>query len=283
MKIILSRKGFDSSSGGGPSPIFPDGRMLSLPIPDKGSEIRYRDIKWEDRNLGKIVSELTNRRVSDSHFAHLDPDLCRESLPRADNWLPVFGQTGAAQGHLRNQNVTVGDVFLFFGLFRDVVFESEHLRWRTGSKPRHVIWGWLQVGEIFAVDELDKRKYSWAKDHPHLNRPPDRNNTMYIAKEILELPDLPTHQRGSGVFPRFSEELQLTASDAASTSVWELPKWFFPVEGRQPLSYHRNLKSWERKPNTTRLKVVARGQEFILECADYPEATKWLYSLIAGL
>ena len=33
MKIILSRKGFDSSSGGGPSPIV-DGRCLSLPIPE---------------------------------------------------------------------------------------------------------------------------------------------------------------------------------------------------------------------------------------------------------
>ena len=31
MKIILSRKGFDSANGGGPSPIFPDGRLLSLP------------------------------------------------------------------------------------------------------------------------------------------------------------------------------------------------------------------------------------------------------------
>ncbi len=34
MKIILSRKGFDGTYGGYPSPIFPDGRMLSMPIPD---------------------------------------------------------------------------------------------------------------------------------------------------------------------------------------------------------------------------------------------------------
>jgi len=33
MKIILSRKGFDSTYGGFPSPIFEDGRMISLPIP----------------------------------------------------------------------------------------------------------------------------------------------------------------------------------------------------------------------------------------------------------
>ena len=33
MKLIFSRKGFDSSAGGIPSPILPDGRMISLPIP----------------------------------------------------------------------------------------------------------------------------------------------------------------------------------------------------------------------------------------------------------
>ena len=44
MKIIFSRKGFDSVSGRVPSPILPDGRLLSLPIPDKGSSIRYDDL-----------------------------------------------------------------------------------------------------------------------------------------------------------------------------------------------------------------------------------------------
>ena len=34
MKLILSRKGFDSSCGEQASPIMPDGTLLSLPIPD---------------------------------------------------------------------------------------------------------------------------------------------------------------------------------------------------------------------------------------------------------
>ena len=34
MKIILSRKGFGASYGGKLSPIFPDGTLYSLPIPD---------------------------------------------------------------------------------------------------------------------------------------------------------------------------------------------------------------------------------------------------------
>jgi hypothetical protein len=44
MKIILSRKGFDSSYGGYPSPILPDGKMVSLPIPLK-DDLTYSDLE----------------------------------------------------------------------------------------------------------------------------------------------------------------------------------------------------------------------------------------------
>ena len=43
MKVILSRKGFDSCYGGHPSPILPDGRMISLPIPSSEDLICYKD------------------------------------------------------------------------------------------------------------------------------------------------------------------------------------------------------------------------------------------------
>jgi hypothetical protein len=55
MKIILSRKGFDSSSGGVPSPIFSDGDMLSLPIPDRASTVKYDEIAG---NSWATVGEL---------------------------------------------------------------------------------------------------------------------------------------------------------------------------------------------------------------------------------
>ena len=35
MKVVLSRKGFDSANGGIMSPIFEDGTMVSFPIPSK--------------------------------------------------------------------------------------------------------------------------------------------------------------------------------------------------------------------------------------------------------
>ncbi len=134
MKIIFSRKGFDSASGGAPSPIFPDGRLLSLPIPDRRSTICYKEIRWHEYNLGTIVSELTRGRIRTTHRAHLDPDLYRKSLPRHRGWKPIFGQTGSARGHLRNQGIREGDVLLFFGLFRNVVFDGKRMIWDKRSQ-----------------------------------------------------------------------------------------------------------------------------------------------------
>lgn len=42
MKVVLSRKGMDSRAGGIPSPILPDGTLLSLPIPNEKSGVPYQ-------------------------------------------------------------------------------------------------------------------------------------------------------------------------------------------------------------------------------------------------
>ena len=78
-KLILSRKGFDSASGGCPSPIFPDGTMYSLPIPSGGAQITYGDLYYGDINIGQLVDDLTRRRYPENRFdardgVHLDPD-----------------------------------------------------------------------------------------------------------------------------------------------------------------------------------------------------------------
>ncbi|NLS76228.1 MAG: hypothetical protein GXY76_03110, partial [Chloroflexi bacterium] len=109
MKLVFSRKGFDSAAGGMPSPILPDGRLVSLPILDSRSRIRYGDITSDGRSLGPLVDQLSDGRVRSHWRAHLDPDLVRESLLRSPGWRPLFGQAGAAQGHLRNHGVGPGD------------------------------------------------------------------------------------------------------------------------------------------------------------------------------
>lgn len=281
MKIILSRKGFDSAAGRSPSPIFPDGRMVSLPIPDKRAPTRYADIHWFEFNLGSLVNELTKGRVPASHFAHLDPDLRYDSLPRLPHWRPTFGQTGAAQGHLRNNGVQAGDIFVFFGLFRRVQYVSNKYVWDNGSQPEHVIWGWLQVEETITVDTCQRDRYKWVNNHPHFHRGVEANNTLYIAREHQTLTNLdPGQISGAGVFTFYSNSLRLTASLALKPNQWHLPGWFYPFTGRKPLTYHTDLNRWQIDEQGVRLDAVARGQEFVLDCQDYPEAIEWVTSLI---
>jgi len=281
MKLILSRKGFDSSAGGVPSPIFPDGRMLSLPIPDKRSPIHYDAIKYEGESIAPLVSSLTRGRIKPHYGAHFDPDLSIESLPRFDGWRPIFGQTGASQGHLCKNGVQPGDLFLFFGFFRRTTFANGKYAWLKGSRPIHAIWGWLQIGEILPVDIGKGRLYDWAMYHPHCYWDPDKNNFLYISSSDLSLGRVVIEDiGGAGTFPRFSATRQLTAPSASNPSLWKLPEWFFPRKGRRPLTYHSDMGRWRTTGDGTELRTAGRGQEFILDCDEYPETFSWLSQLI---
>ena len=55
MKIILSRKGFDSSNGGISSPILPDGTLLSLPIPGKFDNLSFDDLNYNGVSFSNIL------------------------------------------------------------------------------------------------------------------------------------------------------------------------------------------------------------------------------------
>lgn len=50
MKIIFSRKGFDSTAGGFPSIIFPNREMYSIPIPSKFDRDLYSEIVYKYDN-----------------------------------------------------------------------------------------------------------------------------------------------------------------------------------------------------------------------------------------
>ncbi len=58
MKIILSRKGFDSSSGKQANPIMPDGTLLSLPIPDEEDTNTFSSLQWEGSSYFDIIHSL---------------------------------------------------------------------------------------------------------------------------------------------------------------------------------------------------------------------------------
>jgi hypothetical protein len=279
MKIILSRKGFDSSYGGVPSPILPEGRLLSLPIPSPGSPIRYRELTMAGYAVGRLVETLTNGRLGAVHSAHLDPDLRAEAYSRAPGWRPLFGQDGAAQGHLANQGVGSGDLFLFFGWFRQVERVADHYRFVRGAPDLHVLYGWLQVDTVWAL-ETRPAVPNWARYHPHVHRDAEANNVIYVARKTLSLGGCVDRAPGAGVFTHYHERLRLTAP-GRSRSIWRLPRWFYPVEGREPLSYHTNPDRWARGDAHTLLRSVPRGQEFVLDADQYPEALSWARTLVA--
>lgn len=281
MKLILSRKGFDSSAGGVASPILPDGAMFSLPIPSTHSPIRYQDITLCGRSLGHVVPDLTKGRTKADCRTHFDPDLAPGALPRQSGWRGLFGQGGGEQKVLANKGVGAGDLFLFFGWFRRVEQYGEAFRFVRDAADIHVLCGWLQIDAVFDVARDRERIPSWASYHPHMkNSEHMTQNTLYVARERLTLDGVDTDVPGAGVFPRYDDRLRLT-KPGASRSRWSLPAWFHPGPDRPPLGYHGNSSLWARAGDRVELKSVARGQEFVLDVARYPEALSWIREIVA--
>ncbi|WP_343081446.1 hypothetical protein [Ostreiculturibacter nitratireducens] len=241
MRIIFSRKGFDSGAGGAPSPII-DGRPISLPIPtNRRSETTYADL-----GLSEIVEAATKGRIAGTSLCHHDPMF--------ENGRCAFGQTGAAQAHLANNAVGVGDVFLFFGLFAEP----------SGRDRHHRFFGYLQVEDVISLGAhpvADDQPRGFAMRHPHSLGEWNPNNTLYLGRGQI------THSA--------HDELRLSRP-GGGVSHWRVPPWLVEVG----LTYHARPDRWE---GTDTLNVAARGQEFIAEAGERDDARRWLEDVISGI
>ena len=274
MKIILSRKGFDSGYGGYASPIMPDGCLISLPIP-LDDETTYSNLFFDNnKSYFDLMREIKPRikrgkqliELDKESKCHLDPDL-RENIfkdRRPSGWKSCFGQISAAQTHLANQGVTIGDIFLFFGWFRKVEYFDGKPRFVRNEPNLHVLYGYLEIGDIINTtkDEIP----TWLNYHPHAKskeRRIDPTNTIYIAANYLTGSKI----RGAGTL-KFNEDLVLTKK-GYSRSKWNLGDVFKKVK----ISYHSNT-SWK----DSYFQSVAKGQEFVVE--DNEEISSWAIQLI---
>lgn len=258
MIVILSRKGFDSKYGGYPSPVLPDGRMISLPIPSD-DKIRYSDLRVDENLTYFDLMKQLNPRIkynykwhilTENTQCHLDPDINGSAMKRHISWKPLFGQIGAAQTHLnKTKEVGEGDLFLFFGTFRKTI-KQDGVYQVDSNQEFHAIYGYLQVGEIIPVGNNTKFP-KWMDYHPHTD--PSRyggNNTIYVARDRLTWqPSAP----GAGLL-NFTEKLILT-KERCSKSRWNLPPFFKEVK----ISYHSE-KSWKNGY----FQSARRGQEFVI-------------------
>lgn len=283
MKICLSRKGFDSQYGCIASPILPDGRLLPLPIPSNVDDFAMQDLHAPGIDVANLLSDLSGKRLNLQTHVHLDPDLNRAPQLRHKGWRPALGQTGAAQGHLARQGFGAGDVFLFFGWFRSVEQTGVGWRYVRGAPDLHLMFGWLEVDEVLPV-VTDRaaclRRHPWIANHPHVARPEHYDsqlNQLYIAAPSSQY--VRAAPFGAGYFPQYRDALRLTEQGCTRT-IWRLPCWFMPENGRPPLSYHPTGSRWTRDERGVLLRSAAKGQEFVLDCDYYPEAKAWLHNLL---
>ncbi len=288
MKIILSRKGLDSSFGSVPSPILPDGRLVPVPIPEihrpEPSLPTLADLSlWSgppDISTADLMTQVSRGKMNGSTTVHLDPDLDSLTIARRPGWRGAFGQSGAAERHLQNQGVTIGDLFLFFGWFRQVECRNGSLRFVRGAEDVHVLFGYLQIGEICPVDRSAEFP-DWLRSHPHaVSSACESLDTIYIGADQLSVPgvgvaDVP----GFGRFRRYHDDLRLTAP-GRSRSIWRLPADFMPGE-RAALSYHQNESRWTRADDgSVLLRSVGRGQEFVVDGEEYPGVQEWALGIL---
>ena len=288
MKIILSRKGFDSANGGVASPLFQDGSAVSLPIPaGRGCPARFDRVSAPETayegDLGALVEQLTRGRVPAMARCHLDPDLHEKATGQDGAWQAAFGQIGAAQRHLENEQVGAGDLFLFFGWFREAEQIDGTWRYRREAPSVHRLFGWLQVGEALQIGddvETARKRFPRLRRHPHLWGWWDESNTVYAATEELRFEGAPEGTAGAGLFePDPERRLVLTAPDARLRTEWRLPAAFKPADAHPGLSYHRDPKRWTENDGKTRVRAVARGQEFVLDATGREEAVAWAAGL----
>lgn len=267
MKIILSRKGFDSSYGGMASPILPDGTLLSMPIPSKEERVKYTDLYYNDVSYYDIIRTLKpTTKIEEKYTCHLDPDIRREVAKRSEGWRPAFGQEGAALSHLQNQGVGIGDLFLFYGWFKQTEYSRDgKLCYVKGAPDQHIIYGWFQVGQII---DSPADVPAWLSTHPH-NSPERWNsklNAIYIASDSLSLN---SKLSGAGCL-HYSDKLVLTKK-GCSRSVWDLPDFMRNI----PISYNAN--AWQEKG----FMSAKKGQEFVFEATD--EAIEWVKGMFLNL
>ncbi|PRY92840.1 hypothetical protein BCF33_1702 [Hasllibacter halocynthiae] len=240
MRIVLSRKGVDGAAGGCASPVL-DGRCLSLPIP---APRRFPSaVRYRDLDLPAPVEALSKGRLTGDLPCHPDPAF--------HGGRAALGQVAAAQSHLARQGVGPGDIFLFFGLFG------------TGRDRAHRVFGWLRVEEVLRLPGRPAPADLIGEGRPHPHTRGDlcewpASNAVYLGPGAAGAPA--------------AAALRLTAPDGPA-SRWRVPGWM----RRTGLTYHAKPARWAEAGH---LLSAPRGQEFVADATDVPEARAWAESII---
>lgn len=292
MKIILSKKGVDSSNFSEPIEAKEGEELFFMPIPSLKEKHKYQDIM---HCPGKSLLDVANENCKNGKFkiqipiktlqqdnkvgCHLDPQV--KDYFGQKKFLASFGQAESAQSYLENNEVGLKDLFLFFGWYYDI----------DEKRDKQVIWGYMQVGDILTFQEDGKvdskilgqnlsreyveSKYPFLKNQPHWinkeNYPYSRRNTIYIASEFFNN----DHSiKGFGVFKYDKEkELDLTAKNAKCKSQWQVERL-----KNVCVQYKKgNGEQYQFDDNGYISIAKGFGQEFVI---DGEKAEKWAFDII---
>ena len=264
MKIILSRKGLDSSAGGKPSPIMKNGQIFSIPIPtnDINSPHRYSEVVINDINAADLLSIVGAKKLHANTNCHFDPILKFN--------IGLFGQAGNAQRELDKLEVGEGDLFLFFGWFRDF--------YSCKKADYHHLFGWLQVDQVIRGSK-QIRKFCEAIEiaHPHacLDEKRFKYNTLFVSNPESTLKFLGLDTRGHGLFAQTNNKLILTER-GRTRSNWYMPKKYFSPS-LNPNLFENRLR-WSSQ-SSNRVKCAGYGQEFVISTLRNPSVKDWARDL----
>lgn len=241
MKIVFSRKGFDTQNGFGPSPIV-DGRPVSLPIPDtKGlSRTTYAQL-----GLGDHAVQASGGKIRGDALCHHDPMFTPDGRC-------YFGQCQSAQGHLANEGIGPGDVFLFFGLFA-----------RPDGERHHRLFGYLEVEQVVPIAGAARETLAPfdALDHPHAIGMHGTNDHIYAGP--------------GGLAQTATDDLRLTVPGGPLT-LWKRPHWL----ERGGLTYFGTSdRNWPDGCITR----TGPGQEFVADIGHRKAPREWLAGILAAM
>jgi hypothetical protein len=278
MKIIFSRKGFDTSNGGFPNLILPDGTMFAIPIPDKKQKFRYGnlDFTYEGENIFKIINDVTNNRIKYSskkkkRVVTKSIDYCTSAFTAHND--PFFhkefgyflGQQYSAQGHLDKNNVGKGDLFLFFGNFREIEKDDGQWQFVRNKYVRHVLFGWLQIDNVTNLNDFSQKEkllqtYPFLESHPHINYNYPKNTLYSPSTKAMEINGTKLGVKGSGQF-KYSASINIGDPCKQRLTAWVLSNI---IDSEEYFSRKVNIVDLYNKYNLIELPRTI-WQEIILD------------------
>ena len=245
-----------------------DRRLCRALTAERGTDGRF---SWQS---AEIIQELNPRIAKglNGWKCHIDPDLSNRFCEPPLEWKPAFGQQGASQVHLQRYGIGRGDVFLFYGWFRQTECAGGKLRFVAPAKDktsdRHIIFGYMEVGEVLTDPVRIGEEFPY---HPHACENTYPHNTLYIPADVLSLDP---SRKGYGIL-RNAPVRQLT-KEGHKRSEWEWPECFRKAD----VSYHKSSSlGWQGKDQYFR--AACRGQEFVIETELTQEMKNWLRSVIS--